>query len=205
MPTAPSPSCRPNIGVFEMRAVAPSRTLAIAAASRHGGTCEIADRLALTLTHDLPLGWQVIRPDLADLRVFDDADAVVLGSAIYFGHWMRSAAHALAYVKDASLLDLWLFSSGPVSDVETENAQVISADAMVEAGQAVEHQVFGGRLDTSRLTWVERTVVKAVHALPGDHRDWTEVDAWAHHIASQLVGVPLPSDHRGPSDEAVSS
>ena len=176
-----------------MASIAPCRTLVVAAASRHGGTCEIADRLASTLEADLPLGWVVVRPELSDLRVLDDADAVVLGSAIYYGHWMRSAAHALRYVRDAPLLDLWLFSTGPVSDVESENAQVMSADAIVEAGQAVEHKVFGGRLDTSRLTWVERTVAKAVHAVPGDHRDWVEVDGWAHHIAQQLASVTSES------------
>lgn len=177
-----------------MASLAPCRTLVVAAASRHGGTCEIADRLAWTLENDLPLGWRVIRPDLSDLQVLDDADAVVLGSAIYYGHWMRAAARALAYLKDAPVFDLWLFSTGPVSDVESENAEIISADSMVEAGQAVEHKVFGGRLDTSRLTWVERSVVKAVHAIPGDHRDWDEVDEWAHHIAQQLSVVPGISD-----------
>jgi menaquinone-dependent protoporphyrinogen oxidase len=185
-----------------MTSVAPCRTLVVAAASRHGATCEIADRLAGTLENELPLGWRVVRPDLSDLRAFDEADAVVLGSAIYYGHWMRAAAHALAYLKDAPLFDVWLFSTGPVSDVESENAQIISADSMVEAGQAIEHKVFGGRLDTSRLTWVERAVVKVVHAIPGDHRDWDEVDAWAHHIAEQLSVVPAPPDGtKGASDE----
>ena len=147
----------------------------------------------MTLENDLPLGWRVVRPDLSDLRVLDDADAVVLGSAIYFGHWMRSAAHALAYLKDAPLFDLWLFSTGPVSEAASENAQVISAVSMVESGQAAEHKVFGGLLDMSGLTWAERAVVRAVHAIPGDHRDWDEVDAWAHHIATQLSVVPLES------------
>ena len=185
-----------------MNTVAPCRTLVVAAASRHGGTCEIADRLAWVLENDLPLGWRVIRPDLSDLSALDEADAVVLGSAIYYGHWMRAAAHALAYLKDAPLFDLWLFSTGPVSEIETENAQVISADSMVQSGQAIEHKVFGGRLDTSRLTWVERTVVKAVHAIPGDHRDWHEVDEWAHHIARQLTVVrSRPSGTEDPPDQ----
>ena len=185
-----------------MDTIAPCRTLVVAAASRHGGTCEIADRLAWTLANDLPLGWRVVRPDLSDLRSLDDADAVVLGSAIYYGHWMRAAAHALAYLKDAPLFDLWLFSTGPVSEVESENARIISADSMVEAGQAIEHKVFGGRLDTSRLTWVERAVVKAVHAIPGDHRNWDEVDEWAHHIARQLSLEPTPGEGtKGTSEE----
>ncbi|MEO6606531.1 MAG: flavodoxin domain-containing protein [Aeromicrobium sp.] len=173
-----------------MAAVAPCRTLAVAAASRHGGTCEIADRMATTLAAELPVGWNVIRAELSDLRVFDDVDAVVLGSAIYYSHWMHSAARALTYVKDAPLVGLWLFSSGPISEVESEDAQVPSADAMVASGQADEHRVFGGRLDTTHLSWVERTAVKAVHALPGDLRHWDEVDEWAKHIVAELSVVP---------------
>ncbi|KAA1395546.1 flavodoxin domain-containing protein [Aeromicrobium ginsengisoli] len=166
------------------------RSLVVAAASRHGGTCEIADRLATTLAEVLPEGWTVVRSDLSDLRTLDGADAVVLGSAIYFGHWMHSAARALSYVKDAALFDLWLFSTGPISEIESENAQIISANAMVTSGQAIEHKVFGGRLDTSRLNWIERAAATAVHALPGDHRDWDQVDEWARHIAEQLGVVP---------------
>jgi menaquinone-dependent protoporphyrinogen oxidase len=161
--------------------------LVVAAASRHGGTCEIADRLALALTAELPQNWTVTRPDLTDLRVLDDADAIVLGSAIYYGHWLHSAARALKYVQGSPAPDLWLFSTGPISDVESENAQIISADSMVESGQAIDHKVFGGLLDTSRLSWVERTAVKALHVLPGDHRDWDQVDDWARRIATHLT------------------
>jgi menaquinone-dependent protoporphyrinogen oxidase len=171
-----------------------SRTLVVGVASRHGGTCDIADRLARTLTSELPVGWSIVRSDLSDLRTFDAADVVVLGSAIYYGRWMHSAARALRYVKDAPLRDLWLFSTGPISDVESENAQVPSADAMVISGQAVEHQVFGGRLDTSHLNWVERVAVNMVHAVPGDHRDWDQVDDWARHIASRLVVAPAVAE-----------
>ncbi|MGA8986953.1 flavodoxin domain-containing protein [Aeromicrobium sp.] len=164
--------------------------MAVAAASRHGGTCEIADRIAVTLAAELSDGWSVTRTDLRDLRALDDVDAVVLGSAVYYSHWMHAAGRALRYVKDAPLLDLWLFSTGPISEVDSADAQVPSADAMVADGLAVEHQVFGGRLDTSLLNWAERAAVKAVHALPGDHRDWDQVDDWAKHIAAQLSQVP---------------
>jgi menaquinone-dependent protoporphyrinogen oxidase len=166
------------------------RMLVVGAASRHGGTCEIADRLAATLSRELSSRWNVVRTDLSDLRDLDQADAVVLGSAIYFGHWMHAAGRALQHVKDAPLVDLWLFSTGPISDVESDNAQVPSADTMVASGQAVEHQVFGGRLDTTHLNWVERVAVRAAHARPGDHRDWDQVDEWALHICDQLSVIP---------------
>jgi menaquinone-dependent protoporphyrinogen oxidase len=162
------------------------KTLVVSAASRHGGTCEIADRIAETLGHVLPDEWHVVRGELCDLRVLDGADAIVLGSAIYYGHWMRSAAQALEYLRESSPTDLWLFSTGPISEVESENAQMISADAMADIGEADEHMVFGGKLDTSRLNLLERIVVRGVHALEGDYRDWSEIDAWANHIASEI-------------------
>lgn len=181
------------------------KTLVVSAASRHGGTCEIADRIAETLGRVLPDDWHVIRGDLSDLRIFDDADAVVLGSAVYYGHWMHSAAHALEYLREDMPQDLWLFSTGPISEIESENAQVISADAMADIGEADEHMVFGGKLDTSHLTFVERLVVKGVHALPGDHRDWVAVDAWANHIASELRAGAVRSHGgtKGPSDQGI--
>jgi len=184
-----------------MNTLSSRRSLVVVAASRHGGTCEIADRLARTLETQLPENWTVTRPDLTDLRILDDADAVVLGSAIYYGHWLHSAARALKYVKDVPAPELWLFSTGPISDVESQDAQIISANAMVESGLAVEHQVFGGVLDTSRLSWVERTAVKALHVLPGDHRDWDQVDQWASRIAAQLAAGRAQHGTKNSQDE----
>jgi menaquinone-dependent protoporphyrinogen oxidase len=189
-----------------MASPAVARTLVVSAASRHGGTCEIADRIAETLARTLPSHWNVVRGDLSDLRVMDGADAVVLGSAIYFGHWMRSASKALEYLRESPPTDLWLFSTGPISEVESENAQVISADAMADFGEADEHMVFGGKLDTTHLNLIERIVVKGVHALEGDHRNWAEVDAWARHIASELGAGPVVESTRtkDPHDQGVS-
>ena len=51
---------------------------------------------------------------------------------------------------------------------------------------ADDHVVFGGRLDLRDLSVLERLLVKAVHALPGDHRNWGAVDDWSHVIAEEL-------------------
>ncbi|MEO6472173.1 MAG: flavodoxin domain-containing protein [Aeromicrobium sp.] len=174
-----------------MSSLAPSRTLVVAAASRHAGTDEIADRLAWVLENDLRPGWRVLRRDVLDLQALDDADAVVLGSAIYFGYWLKPAARALAYLNDAANVDLWMFSSGPVSEHESENGQAIAANSLVGSRLAIEHKVFGGRLDTSRLTLLERTALRAVRAKPGDYRDWDEIDTWGHRIADKLKLVAV--------------
>lgn len=168
---------------------ATTKSLVVAAASRHGSTCEIADRIAQRLSQVLPQ-WHVTRADLGDLPALDGADAVIVGSAIYYGRWMRPAAEALAYLRERPPASLWLFSTGPVSEVETENEETLAADAMADIAEGDEHMVFGGRLDASGLSMAERLVVKAVHALPGDHRNWTAVEAWADHIAGELNAQP---------------
>jgi len=170
-----------------MQAEPAGRIVVIAAASRHGSTSTIAERIELTLRQQLSPPWSVRWADLLDLRTFDEADAVVLGSAVYVGHWLRPALNALRHAKDAPLLGLWLFSSGPISDDMDENARVVSADEMVESGFATEHKVFAGRLDTVDLARWERLVVRAVGVVSGDRRDWAAVDAWATSIASQLT------------------
>lgn len=165
------------------------RTIVVAGASRHGSTAEIADRLIATLSRELPVGWTVGRGDLSDLHTFDRADAVVLGSGVYLGRWLRPARKALQHVRGNPPLGLWIFSSGPVSEEMGDNARVIAADKLVESGDVVDHAVFAGRLNTSELSWWERLPANAVHATSGDWRDWQAIDDWAVRVAAQLVAA----------------
>lgn len=166
-----------------------THTVVVAAASRHGSTAQIAERIEDTLRVQLSDEWSVRLADLADPRTFEGADAVVLGSAVYLGHWLRPAIKALHVVKDAPLLDLWLFSTGPISDDMSENARIITADEMVDAGCATQHMVFTGRLDVERLSRWERLVVRALGVISVDRRDWAAVDDWTTGIAAQLTAA----------------
>lgn len=171
-------------------------TVVIGAAGRHGSTAGIAARIETALRQRLSSHWCVKRADLLDLREFEDADAVVLGSAVYFGRWLRPATKALRALKDAPSLDLWLFSTGPISDGMGENIDVINADEMVASGYATDHMVFAGRLDTQHLSWWERLAVRAVGASSGDRRDWSAVDDWAASIANRLTDAAAVSEVR---------
>src|SRR5581483_9556384 len=88
-------------------------------------------------------------------RVRDIApyDAVVLGSAVYMRRWRRSARRFLRrYGQPLSALPWWAFSSGPVGDPGTTDAQAAGwleppgTMAQVERLGAREHVVFGGRV-----------------------------------------------------------
>ncbi len=60
----------------------------VVVASKYGATREIAAAIAEELGAG---GLGVDLKDAADVDSFDGADAVVLGSAIYAGHWLKAA------------------------------------------------------------------------------------------------------------------
>lgn len=154
------------------------RTIVVAAASRHGSTNEIADHVADRLRRTLPANWCVSRSDPGNAWSLADADAVVLGSAIYFGRWLRPARRALRRIDGRP--HVWLFSSGPILPDDPAGPP----DSSEVDGHP--HAMFGGRLDVSRLSRFERIVARLVHAELGDRRDWTAIDAWADAIGVDL-------------------
>jgi len=157
----------------------------VAYASKHGSTEGIARGLADRFRE---LGHEAeTRPVTDDLEL-EDADAVVLGSAIYAGSWMKEAtefAHRHADV--LGRVPVWLFSSGPlgmeVKDDEEQPRQLAELNEML---RPKEHRTFFGALDKSKLGFGERMLVKAVKAPEGDFRDWDRIRGWADAIAQQL-------------------
>ncbi len=59
----------------------------VSAASRHGATAEIAQAIGQALPEGLTVA--VIPP--RDVRGLDGSDAVIIGSAVYMGHWLDPA------------------------------------------------------------------------------------------------------------------
>jgi menaquinone-dependent protoporphyrinogen oxidase len=154
----------------------------VTAASRHGTTAEIAEAIAKVL-RAAHLEVDVIPPD--DVHAIADYDAVVLGSGVYAGHWLKPArafvdrhAHALQETT------VFLFSSGPIGDPPRpleDPAEIASID---EATMALDHRVFAGRLTESDLGAGERLIIKMVRAPFGDFRSWDDITDWATAIAS---------------------
>lgn len=167
----------------------------IAYGSRLGATEGIAERIGEVLRGD---GLIVTVQPAASAGPIEDYDAAILGGGIYAGHWHRS-------VKDfvdnnagpLRQMPVWLFSSGPVGERATEAAPI---DAVEVAGMAARihargRTVFLGALDRSRidgsdLSGLERLVTR--NFIPqGDWRDWDAIEAWAHAVARELIGVPV--------------
>jgi menaquinone-dependent protoporphyrinogen oxidase len=166
--------------------------LLVSAASRHGSTAEIATELGKALRGALP-GVDVDVVPVTRVAGFADYDAVVLGSAVYFGRWLDEARWQVsAHAEVLRHRPIWLFSSGPVGDPSVPETEPGDAAELAAAVGAREHVVFPGALHREQLGLRERLAVGFVRAADGDCRDWPAVRAWADRIAADLrVGTTM--------------
>src|SRR6266705_705950 len=154
----------------------------VAYASKHGSTQGIAEHITEKLRQ---LGKEVEVKPLDTVEDLGSYEAFVIGSAIYYGSWLKEATEWVHH-KQAVLAGhpVWLFSVGPLG-TEVQDAEQQPKE-MAEFQQAIrprEQRIFFGALDHSRLSFAERVMVKAVRAPEGDFRDWQAIDAWAASIA----------------------
>jgi menaquinone-dependent protoporphyrinogen oxidase len=166
-------------------------TILVTYASKHGSTEEIAERIAATLQRS------GIETDLKPVEAVRDVEpyaAVVLGSAIYYGSWLKEARE-FVHRHEAALVarPVWLFSSGPLGvEVKDAEPQPKELAEFQESVKPRDPRIFFGALDYSQLSFMERMVVKGVRASEGDFRDWAAIEEWAQSIAHALQSTPTP-------------
>jgi menaquinone-dependent protoporphyrinogen oxidase len=158
-------------------------------ASRHGATADIADAICAVL-RDEPGADMARRVDVMPIEEVDDVGgyhAIVVGSAIYLGRWMREARRFLHDNRDVLReRSVWLFSSGPIGEPAGPEQDPTETADLIDLVRARGYRSFGGRLRPADLDLAERATVRLVHVAEGDYRDWTEIHAWAEEIAELL-------------------
>lgn len=158
-------------------------------ASKRGATKEIAEKVAQVLESSgmnvelLPAG-QAVNPS--------PYKAVILGSAVYAGQWLKEAANFLR--KNENVLiqkPLWLFSSGPTG--HGDPADLLKGwlfphtlKPLIERLHPRGMSVFHGVLNMEKLNLIEKMILKAIKAEPGDFRNWETVTSWATSISEIL-------------------
>ncbi|MEZ0067213.1 menaquinone-dependent protoporphyrinogen oxidase [Streptacidiphilus sp. MAP12-20] len=166
------------------------RRILVAYASRSGATAEIAEWIADRLrTQDEPCEVDVA--EASDTLDPAGYDALVLGSALYEGRWLRAASRfARRHQHELANCWVWTFSSGPLDDSATEGEIVItkSADRASRRLLARDHAIFGGRLAPDSRGWLAHTLVEGGHG--GDFRNRDQIDAYADQIGGELSMLP---------------
>jgi menaquinone-dependent protoporphyrinogen oxidase len=153
----------------------------VTAATKYGATGEIAQAIGEVFTER---GWDatVIPPD--QVKAVERFDVVVLGSAVYAGHWLRPARELVDRSGDAlAARPVWLFSSGPIGDPPKPEEDPVDVAEILQATKAREHRVFAGKLVRKQLNFPDRAIAAALRVPEGDFRDWEEVKGWAAGIA----------------------
>ena len=167
-----------------------ARHALVAYATKHGGTTEIAVRIAETLR---ACGLDVdvrTASDVTDVRGYD---LIILGSAVYMFRWQGEALDfARRFERELRERPTWFFSSGPTGGSPKADAQLAEqlrtqgpppgkAGAWATRIGIRGHRTFGGRVDERMGGFFERWVPK------GDWRDFVDVTAWAQRIATDPV------------------
>jgi menaquinone-dependent protoporphyrinogen oxidase len=169
----------------------------VTAASMHGATAGIAQAIGQALC-ERGLAATVVPPE--EVRTVDGYDAVIIGSAVYTGHWLDPAKDLVNRFGDGlAARPVWLFSSGPVGNPAGKLAQAMGQDpvdlaAIRAATHARDHRMFAGKLDRRHLSRPQRAALLLFRGLGGDFRDWAAISGWANDIAAQLT--PAGSDQQ---------
>ncbi len=170
-----------------------AKRVLVAYASKYGATAQIAERIGDVL-RDAGLDADVQPANR--VRDLSPYAAVVLGSAVYAGSWLKPAANFLQTNEQAlAERPVWLFSSGPTG--EGDPVELLKGWRLPQALQPVANRirprdvaVFHGAIDMSRLSFPERLLVRGIKAAVGDFRDWDAIATWAAGIAEALAGDP---------------
>lgn len=168
------------------------RKVLVAYGTKHGATAELAERIAAVLREQ---GLEVDVLPAGDVEDLSGYAAVVLGSGVYYGRWVRAAAGFLKrWREELGKIPLWLFSSGPTGEGEPEKLTAgwrfpRPLQPLLESLKPMDTALFKGKIDPERLGALERKILRKVKAPVGDFRNWKEVESWAVSIARQVTGA----------------
>ncbi len=153
----------------------------IAYASRAGSTAEVAEAIGQVLRGRGISADVVPAGQVAGVSTYR---AVIIGSAIRMGKWLPEAARfvernqaALAGIPAA------FFSVCLTMQKDTpENRSTVEKymEPVVKKVRPLSIGLFGGKMDYSRLGFLDRFIVSKMKKVPeGDYRDWVAIRAWA--------------------------
>jgi menaquinone-dependent protoporphyrinogen oxidase len=165
------------------RAAELNRNVLIAYASRCGSTVEIARAVAGDLKS---------RGCTVDLRAVDKVakltgyEAVVLGSAVRYGHWLPEAVEFVrthqAELKRVPTAFFAVHMMNTGADEASRKARLSYLEPVHAVIRPNVEVFFAGRMDLSRLSFTERLLCKVMKGRDADMRNWPAIHAWAQSV-----------------------
>jgi menaquinone-dependent protoporphyrinogen oxidase len=150
--------------------------------STRGGTAGLAHMVADACATQ-GLSTSVRRA--GDVRDLGDADAVIVGGAIYSSRWHPDAVAFVGRHRMAlRQLPVWFFSSGPLDDSARSGA-LAAVPQVSKLAREIDirgHMTFGGMLDKRPSGLLAISAWRT----EGDFRDRRHVSEWVERIAAEL-------------------
>lgn len=159
----------------------------VAYATRTGTTREVAEAIGEVLTEK---GATVDVRNVKDVGDPTPYRAVILGSAIRATNLMPEAVEFVKTNQEAlGQMPVAYFVVCATLQEDTEgNRRTVAAylDPLRELVEPVEEGLFAGAIDSSKLSFPLRLILKVMKAEDGDWRDWEAIRAWAAEAYSSL-------------------
>ncbi|MFU8772631.1 MAG: flavodoxin domain-containing protein, partial [Anaerolineales bacterium] len=155
----------------------------VAYATRAGSTVEIAIAIGESLSQRNYI--VEVRPviDQPDINPYQ---AVIIGSAIRMGNWLTEAMEYIKHnqqilnQKPVALFTAHMLNAG---DDETSRANRLAyLNPVREILTDPEEAFFAGKMDFTKLSFLDRMISRMVGAVEDDLRDWDKIRTWAQAV-----------------------
>jgi menaquinone-dependent protoporphyrinogen oxidase len=156
----------------------------VAYATKSGSTREIAEFMTKVLGE---MGLQVNLEEMKNVKSINGYDALVLGAPMYMFRIIGDAGSFLKkFKKVIEQTPTAFFSLGPTADKE-EDWKTVRGNFEKEMAKypwfkPVATEVFGGKLDSSKLVFPYNLLPGKDQLPQGDIRDWDKIRAWTESL-----------------------
>jgi menaquinone-dependent protoporphyrinogen oxidase len=158
----------------------------VAYASKKGSTTEIAQAIGKELEAS---GHVVDVAEMGTVTSLTGYNAVVIGGPMYVGKiegmekFVKRHSAELARVPVAGfVVCLAAAAKDPEGMAWAEKALHAALDPL----RPVAETIFAGRLDPSKLSWLQKWMTEKAKSPVGDFRDWTAIAAWARELPGKM-------------------
>ena len=163
------------------------KPILIAYATRCGATREVAQEIAKTLVAS---GLEAQALPYAEVAGLDGYRAMILGSAVRYGRWLKEAtAFVEAHQDELAALPHALFTVHYLNlgeDAESQAKRATYTRPLLAKLRPKAEAFFHGKMAIEQLPLFEKLLSKAIRVENGDQRDWERIRAWARELGGVL-------------------
>ncbi len=157
-------------------------------ATRAGSTFEVAARVAEVLR---AAGATVDVKYVTAVHELEGYDAVVVGSSIRMGRWLPEAVAFVQAHREilSHIPTAYFLVSGFLREDTPEMQRTVLAylDPVRKILEPTSIGLFAGKMDYSKMDWLDRSIAEGVSSSDGDWRNWEAIRGWVHDLQPTLI------------------